>query len=177
MWGGTHCYSEALVPKTIQFENEVKEDAHGKQCHYVLLVLNLPAPETVNFHPLIMRPKSHDRLIDPMLAGLSIDVGELKFFGGKPAGVNKVNLASAAFISPTFNSLGRLNTAPFGDRGLLSTTTDMSTGREFIQAFLKGGYEISFMRDEVSGARSYRISASPPGEVVRQFQACLNTLL
>jgi hypothetical protein len=174
--GGGPCYSEALVPKTVQFEPEVKDDAYAKACHIVLLLLNIPAPETINFHFLITRPKRDGRLVDPVFIGFQIDVGELTFSNGAPSGVTKVNLSTAAFDSSDFSSVGRLNSGSFADGGLLATTADTATGNEFMKAFLKGQYELSFTRMGLSGVRTYKISASPPVDVVKQFQACLNTL-
>jgi hypothetical protein len=174
--GGGPCYSETLVPKTLQFEPEVKEDAYAKACHIVLLLLNIPAPETINFHFLITRPKRDGRFVDPVFIGFQIDVGELTFSNGAPSGVTKVNLSTAAFDSSDFSSVGRLNSGPFGDGGLLATTADTTMGNEFMKAFLKGQYELSFTRKGLSGIRTYKISASPPADVVKQFQTCLNTL-
>ena len=170
-------YGDTLVPNTVQFENSIKDDAYGKVCEYVLLILNLPAPETVNFHVQVMRPMSNGKLIDPTLVGFSMDVGELRFSGGMPAGGRKVNLATAAFSSLTFSSAGRLNIAPFGDGGISGSTTDRSTGNEFMNAFLKGGYDLSFTREDWPGIRSYHLSSSPLMEVVKSFHACLRTLL
>lgn len=164
--------AETLVPRNIQYEFEVKEDAYAKSCNVLLLLLNIPSPEAVNFHFIVSQRKS-DGLT---FVGFSLDVGDLKFVNGLPAGTNKAVLSSAAFISPTFSSVGRLNGGPIADGGVLESTADPQVYTYYLTAFLGGDFQIQFERKGIPATRTYTVEEKPPTNVISQFSDCVSSL-
>lgn len=168
----TSGHAETLVAGSIEYEAEVKEDAIAKSCNIALVLLSLPSPEAVNFHFIVAQQKS-DGLT---FVGFSIDVGDLKFENGLVAGTEKASLSSAAFISPSFSSVGRLNGGPVPDGGVLESTADPNVYTSYLLAFLSGKFQISFRRDGFPGLRSYDVQQKPPPKVVSQFEDCVSSL-
>jgi len=164
--------AETLVPRTMQYEFEVKEDGVGKTCNLVLILMNIPSPETVNFHFIVAQQKS----TAVTFVGFTLDVGDLSFSNGLPAGEEKAVLSSGAFISSTFSSVGRLNGGPINDGGIFETTADAQVYAPYLMAFLSGGFQIQFERRGVPGSRVYEVDQKPPLDVVAQFQTCVSSL-
>jgi hypothetical protein len=165
-------YAETILPGDAKYEVEVKEDQAAKSCNLMLLLLNIPSPETVNFRLITAQQKSDGRTF----VGFSVDVGDLRFANGVPAGSNKAVLSSAAFISPSFSSVGRFNGGPTADGGVLEMTTDPVVYSQYTMAFLSGGFQIHFERKGVPGTRTYDVKQQAPANVVAQFAACVSSL-
>jgi hypothetical protein len=155
-------YAEMVTPANVKYEAEIKEDRAAKSCNLMLLLLNIPSPESVNFRLLTAQQKSDGRTF----VGFSLDVGDLKFTNGMPAGSTKAVLSSAAFISPSFSSVGRLNGGPIADGGVVELTDNPLTSSEYTIAFLSGGFQIHFERKGVPGSRTYDVREKAPPNVI-----------
>lgn len=164
--------AETLTPKEIQYEFAQTNSGGLRKCSIVLLLLNVPSPETVNFQLMVI----HKPPTGPSFAGFSMDVGDLKFVNGLPGGAQKATLASAAFVSPSFSSVGRLNGGPVADGGVLQSSADPATIAGFVIAFSSGNFALSFVRDGVPGSRTYQVASPPPPDVRQQFYRCVEAL-
>ena len=168
---GVPSYADSLMPRNLSYEIEVKEDDQAKSCNIMLLLVNLPAPEVVNFRLVA----THRKTQTVTFLGFSIDVADMIFANGLPAGNRKIPLSSAAFESALFNSAGRLNGGAVADGGVLESTADSQIATAFLQSFLTGEFSITFSRSGVSGTRTYQINAPVPVEVRTRFFECISS--
>ena len=113
--------AETLIPKHVQYDVEVKQDALAKSCNLMLMIINNPAPEVVNTRLIAVAVK--DTL---SFYALSIDVGDTIFVNGLPSKILKAPLKTASFDSTSFSSAGRLNGGATEDGGIMLRTCSLS---------------------------------------------------
>jgi hypothetical protein len=167
----THVTAETLEPKAIQYDFEMKGDDAAKTCNVMLMILNLPAPEIVNFRFIAMKDGRREQVI----LGFSVDVADAIFWNGLPAGRTPVRLQSAEFVSPSFASSGRMHGNVLADGGVLMSTNDPQTMSDFQRAFLSGRFKINFTRAGNPTSRGYSISQPASEGVLKQMVTCINT--
>src|SRR2546430_1211694 len=80
--------AEMLRPGNLEYDFESDEGATSKSCRVVLVLTNLPAPEGVNFKVIAVRGKVQKLTF----IGFSLDVGDMVFVSGLPAGMQKATL-------------------------------------------------------------------------------------
>lgn len=164
--------AETILPRAIKYDFEEKHNAGATTCNLMLMLLNYPAPETVNFRLIT----AANRQNGPLFVGFSMDVGDTEFKNGVPVGIRKVGLTEAAFSSSSFSSQGLLNSTLASDGGILASTTDGNDGGRFINAFVAGNFTISFRRNDAEETRAYRINEGPSREVFDKFRFCTKSL-
>lgn len=162
--------ADVVTPREVKFEFEVTEDQVAKACHLLVLMVNYPNPEAVNFKVVF----TFEKRTDHAFYGFIVDVGDAHYRNGQFAGMEHVPLDAAEFLSPTFNSTGRFH-MNVGDSGVFGSTADLETASAFLRAVMAGNFEISFRRRDSVGFRTYLILSAPlPGEF-QKFLGCAAT--
>jgi hypothetical protein len=160
-----------LRANNLEYRFESEESAISKSCRVSLALINLSAPEGVNFKLLAVRGKVQK----VTFIGFSLDVGDMVFVNGLPMGMQKATLSSAVYESSSFTSAGRLNGGPIDDGGIMVTTGDMGTADAFLGSFWDGSFTLSFVRTGTTTTRSYQVTTAPPSDVRKRFFECIST--
>ncbi len=152
---------------TVQFAYEDKQDAQGRVCNLLTKIVDPSRPEVVNlrfFHALSSTA---------LAFGFSLDAGDMRYRSGKPAGLDKVALASGDVSTGSFNSDGRMYGGPARGGGVLKSTMDQETARTLWLGVLSGDFSIH-LRRATPGAqpRTYAISTPPSREALSGYLAC-----
>jgi hypothetical protein len=165
---GLPAAAETVVPKEISYEFEVIEDEVAKSCHLLILIVNYPSPEAVNFKVLFTFKKGTHQAFYGFIA----DAGDMQYRNGIASGFNKVPLVEAEFLSATFNSAGRLSVSTADDGGVFGGTSDLVTASAFLKAVMVGNFAISFRRQGSMASRTYEIHDPPPASEFGKFLEC-----
>jgi hypothetical protein len=89
-------------------------------------------------------------------------------------------VTSAAFASRSqqFDSRKTMDQQPNEDGTILVATVEPTAALQFLNAFLAGGFEISFARSNRKNARrTYSIQPAPSDQVRENFFGCLEKLM
>ena len=120
--------ADVVTPREVKFEFEVTDDQVAKACHLLVLMVNYPNPEAVNFKVVF----TFEKRTDHSFYGFIVDVGDAHYRNGQFAGMEHVPLDAAEFLSPTFNSTGRFH-MNVGDSGVFGSTADLETASAFCE--------------------------------------------
>jgi hypothetical protein len=152
---------------TVQFDAENKQDAQGHTCNLMAMIVDPSRPEAVNFRLI------HALSPQALFFGFSLDVGDMRYQNGLPAGLNKVALASGDISTTSFSSDGRMYGGPAPDGGISKSTMDKATAENLWQDFLTGKFSIHFRRANANAQpRTYIIDKPIPAESLSKYLAC-----
>ena len=164
--------SEDLSAREVRYEFQRLSDPGYPNCTIALFIANPPAPEFVNVRLRV----DAELKTGQMFFGLSTDVGEQLFVGGKPHGIKVVPIAQAELATSWFDTLGQLNPAKT-DGGILLGTQDADVFSRLYFAFTSGKMTMRFTRDGTSMVRGYDIGEMPPLKVRSSFNDCMSNML
>jgi hypothetical protein len=171
--------ADIVEPTDTKYDFEKVEEGGARSCRLALIISNYPAPETAIFRLLAAMSMTPGGGI---FFGFSFDVGDTVFRSGLPTGMTRAPLVEAEFASPDFASGGRLqrvSTADGGysaaDGGYMAVSQDPRTTADFLAAFTRGEFEITFQREASRVLRTYKIHRLPPSNLVIQFLDCADT--
>jgi hypothetical protein len=164
--------AETLEPTGIKYDFEKAEEGGARSCRLAVIISNFPAPEAAIFRVLAAMSMTVGGGIH---YGFTFDVGDTTFQSGLPLGMVPAPLQSAEFLSPIFNSTGRLQRVGTADGGYVAVSRDPKTTADFLLAVTQGNFEIGFSRTSSQGTRVYRIREPPPPTLMAQFLECAQT--
>ena len=73
---------------TVRFGAEDKQDSQGHTCNLMTMIMDQSRPEVVNFRVI------HTLSPTALFFGFSLDVGDMRYQNGLPAGLDKIALAN-----------------------------------------------------------------------------------
>jgi hypothetical protein len=153
--------------ETVQFDFEAKADVQGRTCNLMAMILDPSRPEVVNFRII--------HALSPMALffGFSLDVGDMRYQNGLPAGVDHAVLARGDVSAGSFSSEGSMYGGPAPDGGIVKSTMDGETAGKLWQGILSGNFSIHLLR-ATPGAkpRTYVVSETPTREALSKYLAC-----
>jgi hypothetical protein len=105
--------------------------------------------------------------------GFSLDVGDMRYQNGLPAGVDRAALARGDVSTGSFSSQGSMYGGPAPDGSVLKSTLDQDTARKLWQGVPSGDFSIHLLR-ATQGAqpRTYVVSTPPPRGPLANYLAC-----
>lgn len=161
------CGAEEIKPAGTEWSFERKTGGGAETCNLILSMFNAPvSPESVNVHFLVgVRGNAS-------VFGFTVDVGDIVFSGGRPQRIDKVPIQSAAILSETFNSPGRMYSTDAGDGGLAIATPDPVIATQMLTVAIGGDFKIAFTRDGGRVSREYIVHQQPSPADLQQFTAC-----
>ena len=107
---------------TMRFDFEDKQDAQNHTCNLMMMIVDRSRPETVNFRII------HALSPQALFFGYSLDLGDMRYQDGLPAGLDKVALATGDVSSGSFSSEESMYGGPVPDGGILKSTLDHEGG-------------------------------------------------
>jgi hypothetical protein len=145
--------ADVVTSPSVQFDFEITEDQVAKSCHLLVLIVNYPNPEAVNFKVLFTFGKGTHQAF----CGFIADAGDVQYQNGNFAGLKKVPLAEAEFSSSTFESAGRFHMNAAEDGGVFGSTGDLPNAAAYLRAVVIGDFSITIRRSNAFGYRTYLI--------------------
>ena len=89
-------------PDSVQFDFEQKGDAQNRTCNLMTMITDPSRPEVVNFRII------HALSPTTLFFGYSLDVGDMRYQNGLPAGLDHVALARGEVSTKDFSSEGSM---------------------------------------------------------------------
>jgi len=154
-------------PDSVQFDFEQKGDAQNRTCNLMTIITDPSRPEVVNFR--IIQALSPTTLF----FGYSLDVGDMRYQNGLPAGLDHVALARGEVSTKDFSSEGSMYGGPTPDGGILKSTLDQQPVGNLWQGIVAGDFSLHLLR-ATPGAqpRTYVIAKAPSPGPLAQYLAC-----
>ncbi|HWT97849.1 MAG TPA: hypothetical protein VN229_09530 [Terriglobales bacterium] len=167
--------SEAATPtpKRVEYRAELDHAGTVMQCAMSLAFENDPESlEMGNFRIFVVEGAKG---ASPT-TGYSLQIGQMKIEDSLPAGMTRTSLAKVAFISPSYNTAGEMQTTEMPDGGLGQVTLNDQSPLDLIGAFEMGNYDLSFVTREGTEQRRYHIDKGPSVDVMQKFMNCVRVL-
>jgi hypothetical protein len=152
---------------TVQFDAEVKKDTQARTCNLMTMIVDKARPEVVNFRII------HALSPQAIFLGFSLDVGDMRYQNGLPAGLDHAVLARGDVSTGSFSSEGRMYGGPTPDGGILKSTMDQETATNLWLGVLSGHFSLHLLR-ATPGAqpRTYQIATPPSRDALGKYLAC-----
>ena len=168
-----HGIADSLIPEAVQQTFELKTDNDSTLCTLLTQIVNLPAPETVNFRFSIATSNNTKNLFSVF----TVDVGDFVFRGGVPASVKPVKLSSANISSGNSSTNGIYNVSVLDDGGIMGSTRDLNAGAALLAMIMSGNLNVTFQRNGDLTTRTYTVTDRPSSDEVHKFSACVARLV
>lgn len=152
---------------SVQFDFEQKGDAQNRTCNLMTMIMDPSRPEVVNFRII------HALSPTTLFFGYSLDVGDMRYQNGLPAGFNRVALAHGDVGTKDFSSEGSMHGGPTPDGRILKSTLDQQTAENLWRGIVAGDFSLHLLR-ATPGAqpRTYVIAKAPSRGPLAQYLAC-----
>jgi hypothetical protein len=178
--GASPCVADTLVPTETEYSSEVTDGPEAKACNLVLVLDDLPAPETIAFRLTVTRWRSEGEFTDPASVGFRADVLDATFVYGAFAGLEERHLVDVSLSSPGFDTAEEFHLT-YPDNGrIIGFTKDQTAAFSFLTVFSRGDFQISFVREDASDHHTYnhtyKVSSPIPTDIVESFNRCSHTL-
>jgi hypothetical protein len=154
-------------PDTVQFDFEEKRDGQNRTCNLMTMIMDPSRPGVVNFRVI------HALSPTALFLGFSLDVGDMRYQRGVPAGLNQIALAHGDVSTSDFNSEGSMYGGPIQAGGVFKSTMDGETAGRLWRGIVAGDFSLRFVR-ATAGAqpRTYVITKAPSSAPLGHFLAC-----
>jgi len=154
-------------PDSVQFDFEQKGDAQNRTCNLITMIMDPSRPEIVNFRII------HALSATTLFFGYSLDVGDMRYQNGLPAGLDQVALARGDVGTKDFSSEGSMYGGPTPEGGILKSTLDQQAVGNLSQGIVAGDFSLHLLR-ATPGAqpRTYVIAKAPSPGPLAQYLAC-----
>jgi len=152
----------------VQFDFEQKKDgAQNRTCNLMTMIRDPSRPEVVNFRII------HALSPTTLFFGYSLDVGDMRYQTGLPAGLDQVVLARGEVSTGDFSSEGSMYGGPTPDGGIIKSTLDQQTAGNLWRGIVAGDFSLHLLR-ATPGAqpRTYVIAKAPSPGPLAQYLAC-----
>lgn len=167
------CAADTIAAKYVEQTFESRPDTDASMCTLLTHIVNLPAPEAVNFRfSLAESNKNKD-----IFSVFNVDVADFIFENGATAGTKKVKLTDANISASDFSTSGVYNVTVLEDGGVMGSTRDPNAGGRLLGTIMSADFNITFQRYGDPTTRTYNVRAHPSREELQKFSACSTRLL
>jgi hypothetical protein len=154
---------------TVAFDFEEKIDANGITCNLITMIVDPTRPEVVNLRIIEALSTVNPRAI---FLAYSLDVGDIRYDNGMPAGLTWTTLNQGDISSGSFSTVGSFY-GGVANGGVLKSTVDQATATAMWDGLRSGSFSIQFQRASTGAPQNTYIITKPISrDALARYLAC-----